>query len=118
MKSPESPDVYLIDQGKRRRVPNPTTMNNLFPDWTSIVESTDTDTILLGSDLDDGAVLFTDEDERIIDGWRTTYLIDGLKKRRIVSKDIFVKFNFNLNNIQAYPSLLVEAIPEGAAVIA
>jgi len=116
LKSPGSPDVYLIDQGMRRKIPNPTTMNNLFADWSSIVETTDTDTIIVGPELEDGAVLFSDENQKFDDGWRYTYLIDGLKKRRIVSKAAFTKYNFNDKAIQSYPSLLVESIPDGDVI--
>ena len=34
---PNRPEIYLIDQGYRRWIPDPATYNNLFRDWNGIV---------------------------------------------------------------------------------
>jgi len=117
MKSPGFPDVYLIDQGLRRKIPNPTTMNNLFQDWSSIVETADTDTIRLSFEIDDGAVLFENDEEAKVNGFRTVYLIDRGTKRPIRSKEIFAKYNFNAKAVQTFPKLLVDSIETGDALV-
>ena len=57
LKHPVSGEVFLIHEGTRRLIPNPTTYNSLFRDWNGIITDINVDTIDRGPDLSPDAIL-------------------------------------------------------------
>ena len=109
VKSPNAPQVYLIDpDGYRRWIPNPPTYNNLFRDWNGIITDIDTNEISEASPLTDGAVL-----ARGI-GTAPVYLVSNGMKRWITSPTAMDKYYFNWNTVVQIPSILVDSIPTGS----
>ena len=106
---PGQPSVWLIDQqGYKRGIPNPTTYNNLFRNWSGIVADVDANEIANGPGLDDGAVLLKGS------ATPSVYIIDGGKKRGITSPAVMDQYYFNWGTIVVIPDILLNAIPNGS----
>ena len=56
LRNPADGAIYLIDQGQKRHVDDPTAMTNLFNDWSTIPDI-DVQLIDNGIDIDDLVVL-------------------------------------------------------------
>lgn len=104
------PHIYLIDNGYRRHIPDPTTYNNLFRDWEGVVVDNDIDEIPEARAIQSGAILAK--------GHATpqVYLIDQGQKRHIVSPDVMEKFHFAWGRIYVVPQILIDAIPTGQPI--
>src|SRR4051794_14942050 len=79
------PEVYLIDRGFRRYIPNVTTYENLFRDWECIIEDIDIETIRLGDPLSDGASLVR------VTGREEVYFVDEGIRRLIPCAQVLDK---------------------------
>jgi hypothetical protein len=102
------PDIYLIDDdGTKRHIPDPTTYNNLFRDWTGI-KTVDPSTVTSGPDLTSGAYLAWAG----VDG-DPIYLVTNGQKRHIASPAVFDKFWFASNKVQTVPQSTLDALPNG-----
>lgn len=109
VKVPKQAPIWVIDQdGYRRWIPNPTTFNNLFRDW-SVVEELDVANIAETVPIDDGAILFKGS------ATANVYLTDRGNKRWITSPAVMDKYNFNWGKIVVVPQILVNMIPTGLA---
>lgn len=112
LKLPNDPAVYLIDQGKRRWVPDPGTYNNLFS--LPILQGVGTDYNLL--DIDLGTQITHDAVLAQPVGGAAVYLIDNGVKRQINSPDIMTKYNFDWNKIQQCPHIVLDFVPSGSTI--
>jgi hypothetical protein len=107
LKSVNDPKVYLIDQGTKRWIPNPSTYNNLFRDWTTIVVDIDVDEILTGAPLTDGAFLARAGTSAPV------YLIDQGTKRWILNPPTMEKYDFDWGKVKEVDAVLINALPNG-----
>jgi hypothetical protein len=107
VKLPNRPEIYLIDRGYRRWVPNPGTYNNLFRDWNGIVVDIDIDEIPMGPGISSGAVLVRAA------GTAPVYLVDQGVKRWIVSPAMMDRYHFAWNRVYVLPAGSVDPIPVG-----
>jgi len=105
VKTPNDPKIYLVDQGKRRWIPNPPTFNNLFRNWDVYV-GIDIMSIPEGKQITDGAFLSKGSGPEV-------YLIDNGVKRWIISPAVMDKYNFDWNKIVVIPQLAINYIPTG-----
>jgi hypothetical protein len=102
------PDIYLVDDdGTKRHIPDPTTYNNLFRDWTGI-KVVDTYAISSGPALTSGAYL----------GWDGVagdpiYLVSNGQKRHITSPTVMDKFWFDPTKVRTVPQSTLDALPNG-----
>jgi len=108
VKAPNSPKIYLVDEGKRRWIPNPATFNNLFRSWDVYV-GIDIMSIPEGQQISDGAFLGKSSKPEV-------YLIDNGKKRHITSPAVMDKYNFNWKTIIILPNLAIDYIPTGTPI--
>ena len=110
LKAPNNAAVYVVDpQGFLRWIPDPTTYNNLFRDWNSIIVDIDLVNIATGPALTSGAVLARGSTEAAV------YLISNGRKDWITSPAAMDKYDFNWNTIVQVPNILVDSIPAGAS---
>jgi len=108
VKTPNRPEIYLIDpDGFRRRIPNPQTYNNLFRDWNGVVVDIDITQIAESSPLTSGAILAR------ADGTAPVFLISNGVKRWVTSPATMDKYYFNWNRVYVVPGALVDFIPSG-----
>jgi len=108
MKSPGNPAVFLIDpEGYKRWIPNAATYNNLFVDWTGIIENTDVLSIYPGPPLSDGAFLAKASNSAAV------YLVSNGQKRWLTSPAVMDKYHFNWGAINVLLPAHLEAIPTG-----
>jgi hypothetical protein len=106
--NPNLPGVYLIDDdGIRRLVPDPATLNNLFTDSNHIIPTIDLNTIDEGSHLTSGAILARGINTNGI------FLITNGQKRLVTSPQAMDKFHFAFNKVKEVPVVLLDSIPEG-----
>jgi len=104
----DQPEIYIIIDGAKRHIPDPTTYNNLFATWGDVREALDLPSITTGHSLTHGAYLFRG------DGEAAVYLIDGNKKRHVTSPDIMSRYGFDWNKVRSVPASVVAAIETGA----
>jgi hypothetical protein len=105
VKLPNRPEIYLVDRGYRRWIPNPFTYNNLFRDWNGIVVDINITDISLGASFTSGAVLVRP------DGSAPVYLVDNGVKRWITSPAAMDKYHFNWGRVYVIPPVVVNSIP-------
>ena len=86
VRHPTRPEIYLIDNGYRRHIPNPWTFTNLFRRNVGIMELDKIDRIPTGASLPDGAVLLKPHNSDMI------YLIDLNCKRHVTSPETMEKY--------------------------
>ena len=110
VKLPNRPEIYLIDRGYRRWIPNPATYNNLFRDWNGVVIDIDILQIPLGPQISSGAVL-----AKAV-GTAPIYLVDQGTKRWIVSPDVFNRYHFAWGRVYSQPAAIIDPIPVGPAI--
>jgi len=107
VQSPGSPDIYLIDDdGTKRHIPDPTTYNDLFRDWSGI-QAMDVSTIASGPDVTSGAYLATPP------GGGPIYLVSNGQKRHVTSPAVMDKFWFNWAQVRQVPQSTLDALPNG-----
>lgn len=111
IRMPNQPTIYLVDQGLRRAVPDPSTYNNLFRDWEGIVVDIDVDAVPLGPPIAHGAVLVR------ADGAPSVYLVDRGVKRLVASPETMNRYHFAWSRIHVVPPSLVDAIPVGQTIV-
>src|SRR6185437_7413511 len=87
VRSPGHPQIYLIDGGVRRHIPDVMTYKNLFNDGQGIREI-DVASIPLGPQIRSGTVLTRAFDRSEV------YLIDNHEKRHVASPTTMRKYNF------------------------
>ncbi|WP_228014760.1 type II toxin-antitoxin system ParD family antitoxin [Fortiea sp. LEGE XX443] len=110
VKLPGQPEVYLVDGGYRRWIPNPETYNNLFRDWNNIIEEMTVANIPIGSSISDGAVLAKGY------GTAAVFLIEQGQKRWITSPEAMDKYNFSWQRVYQIPNILLDSISTGLSI--
>ncbi|RUS19420.1 hypothetical protein BC937DRAFT_87519 [Endogone sp. FLAS-F59071] len=106
---PNAAPVYLVLDGARHWIPNPTTYNNLFRDWNGIISSPDVNDIYLSYSLSDGAVLAKGAGDPV-------YLVSNGVKRWIISPSAMDKYHFNWDKIVQVPQVLLDGIQTGTNI--
>jgi hypothetical protein len=112
LKAPGNPKVYLVDQGYRRWIPDPTTYNNLFRDWNGIVQDPLIFDVPEGLQLASGTVLARGS------GTAPVYLVEPGSKRWIVDPHTMDVYYFSWDRIYAIPPVLLAGIPNGPNISA
>jgi len=106
VKHPSAPQIYLIDIGCRRWIPNPATYNNLFRDWDGIiVDANLVNSVDVGDDIADGALLARAE------GTAEVFFVDKRVRRRIDSPAAMDRYYFRWNAIRQVPKIVLDAVP-------
>ena len=115
LRNPADGAIYLIDQGRKRHVDDPTAMTNIFNDWSTLPDL-DVNLIDDGVDIDDNVCLAQGF------GRPEVFLIDkknvaGARiKRHVNSPATMTKYNFSWNKIYHVPPALIDATPTGTEV--
>ena len=110
--NPATGAIYLIDKGAKRHVDDPTAMNHIFNDWSTLPDI-DTQLIDDGVDIDDLVVLAQGFGDPAV------YLIDKKNaggqriKRHVANPQTMAKYNFSWNKISHVPPALISATPTG-----
>ena len=110
VKLPNAPEIYLIDEGYRRWIPDPATYNNLFRDWNGIVVDIDINAIPLSMPISSGAILARGN------GTAPVFLISNGVKRWITSPAAMDKYYFAWNRVYVVPVAFVNSIPNGSNI--
>lgn len=106
-KDPESPTIYLVDQGYKRAIPDAPTYNGLFRDWKGIVTDLDLSKVPEGPHLSAKNILVRSScDEK-------PYLIDGNMKRPIEGDQTLEAFHFDPKKVHVVPEVLIEPFQVG-----
>jgi len=106
---PHRPEVYLIDRGYRRHIPDIETYNNLFRDETGI-EDMDINTIPEDTPLSRDACLAR------VAGTAPVYLVDRGVKRHILTPSVMDRYHFSWRRVQNVPRTVLDPIPAGPAI--
>jgi hypothetical protein len=107
--SPGDPEVYLVDpDGYRRRIPNHTTYNRLFRNWSGIADESRLEAIALGPDLTTGTILVRGDQSDAI------YLLDQGRKRLVTDAAAMDKYWFNWSRIFSVRQGVIDRIPPAA----
>jgi hypothetical protein len=105
--------VYLIDQGQKRHIHDPTSYGNLFRTWDNIHVDLDVEAIDSGLPIDAGAFLFRCYDSPKV------FLYDAGRKRWIQSPATMDRYQFNWDRIQVFHIPLKDiAWPDGPVISA
>lgn len=112
IKLPGAPAVYLMDEGKKRHIPNPVVYNEIFKDWENIIEDLNIDLIETGEPLPETVFLFRCYNSPKV------FLVDGIPpnqvKRHIVSPAVMDRYNFDWRKIHIFNVPLdMIALPDG-----
>jgi hypothetical protein len=106
----QSPPIYLVDEGRKRHVPNPETYNNLFRDWARLDEVPDLNEIDDGTAISNGAIL-----ARAINT-APVYLIDNGTKRHVASEQTMDKYYFDWGKVKEVNQILLDNIQSGPQI--
>lgn len=102
--------VYLIDEGRKRLIPDHETYNTLFMDWGGIVQNLRLEEIETGPPLSAGAALVQAE------GQTAVWLIDCGRKRRVDGRpETMDKYRFKWPPAKV-PPIMLDCIPTGNPV--
>ncbi|MCZ7384968.1 MAG: hypothetical protein O8C63_09505 [Candidatus Methanoperedens sp.] len=112
---PGSAPIYLIDEGKKRHIPNPQVYNELFSTWEGVIDDIDIDEITTGVSIPETATLF-----KCIDSPKV-FLLDGVApnqvKRHIFSPDVMNRYKFNWGRVHLWNvPLSAIAFPDGTTI--
>jgi hypothetical protein len=107
VKAPGRPEIYLIDRGRRRWIPDPQTYGNLFRDWQGIHESRSYLDIPTSTPISHGAYLAKD------DGSPAVYLVDNGHRRWVTSPAAMDKYYFSWDQVRVVPDGTLDGIPAG-----
>jgi hypothetical protein len=112
IQAPGTPAIFLVDDnGTTRYIPDPTTYNNLFRDWSGI-QAVDPAIIAAGPPLTSGAYLATSAS-----GGGAIYLVSNGQKRHVSSPASMDKFWLNWGTVQSVPQSTLDGLPNGPDVV-
>jgi len=106
VRMPGTDTVYLIDQGKKRGIPNPQVYNALFRTWDNIHLDIDIDAITTGKVIDVNAILY-----KILSD-PSVFLYEYGTRRLIKSPAVMDRYQFDSNRIYVFPSIVFPDGPE------
>lgn len=98
VQEPGHPEIYLIDEGRKRHIPDPETFDDLFRDWNGVQQDLHLDEIETGPTISHAAVLAQAK------GAAEVWLVDAGIKRHVTSPAVMDKYNFR------WPTTRVDAI--------
>ncbi len=113
VRSPGKEEIYLVDCGQRRLIPNFSTYCNLFIDFRGIIIADGISSIPLNeTSLADGAIFVS------INGTqdKSVYLLDRageIVKRKVDPINIMSEYCFAEKNIKVFDSILIDSIRIG-----
>jgi len=107
---PGAAPVYLVLNGFRCWIPDPTTYGNLFVPGATIVQDINIGVVSEGPALSSGAVLAQGSASPQV------YLVTNGVKMWIPSPAIFNRYQFNSAAIQVVPQIIIDSIPTGPNV--
>jgi hypothetical protein len=107
---PGEPKVWLIDQGVRRHIPDPTTFERLFRNWDGIQQNP------AFALIDEGRPISTQAQLLTASGTPKVFLVEPNSKRWITSPVVMDRYNFNWGTITWVPKFLLDAIPTGSNI--
>ncbi|MBU4338515.1 lamin tail domain-containing protein [Patescibacteria group bacterium] len=109
------PEVYVLEHGIKRWIPNPAIFKNLFYDWGKIKKVAD-DMLNsfpngnnMGKIFSDGALLKSDKSPKV-------YLYDNGKLRWVTDPNIFNSNDFSWENITVIPDNKIKTLKVSADV--
>ena len=103
------PAIYLVLDGKRHHIPNPTTYNNLCGNSDTRHAVLDVNIVPDGGALSDGAILARPNNAPNV------YLVSNGKKRHVTSPAAMAKFGFD-GVIRVVDHVLLDFIPTGGPI--
>ncbi|MFX0196770.1 MAG: hypothetical protein ACFFCW_11640 [Candidatus Hodarchaeota archaeon] len=113
VKRPGEPAIYLIDEGKKRHIPNVATYNRLFRNWSGIREDLNIENCPEGNPIPTFALLFR------CTGSPKVYLLDGENenriKRHIASPYVMDEYHFDWSKVQEI-NCSVTNYPDGPVI--
>ena len=105
-----SESLYLIDEGRKRLIPDHETYDRLFMDWGGIVQNLQLDEIETGPPIPSGAALVQAE------GQTAVWLIESGHKRRVDGHpEVMEKYRFRWPPAKV-PPIVLDCIPTGTPV--
>ena len=106
LKNKATGQIYLMDCGKRRYIPNKQVYFKLFKDWDGSISDVDIDEIDEVDGIPETAILFKCNDSAKV------FLLDGVaphqKKRWIPSLEVFNRYYFNMRKVERFNEPLNE----------
>lgn len=104
------PAIWLILDGKRRHIPNPTSFNAIFKNWNTILTRFPQELSIIPT----GPPLLN---ARLIKGsGPAVYLTVDLSKRHIANPRTFNHFNFSWNKIINVSNAVISNLPTGPVI--
>ena len=107
---PGNPAIWLILNGVRRHIPNPATYDNLFRNWSGIVQDINANEIDDGGPISNGARLARPANEAPV------YLITNDVKMWVPSPAVMDEYHFDWNKVVSLPKVAIDSIPDGPHV--
>jgi len=91
IKLPDSPKVYIIENGEKKWIPTPEVFEQMGGDWNEIITATQSilDAI---ADLEDNLI-------RMIDDFKVFLVTDGVK-RHIPNPEVFLDYGFDWGDVK------------------
>jgi hypothetical protein len=81
-------EIYLVEDGFKRHIPDPQTYDSLFRDWNGILHDVNVHTIETGSPIPSGSQVAQAHGEDAV------YFVDGYVKHHIASPEAMDRFHF------------------------
>jgi hypothetical protein len=106
VQEPGHAEIYLIDEGRKRHIPNPPTYDDLFRNWEGVQPDLHLDEIDTGAAISDGAILAFGKSSPAV------YLVDRGHKRHVTSPGVMDKYYFYWPTTRV-DQILLDSIPDG-----
>ena len=106
---PRQAEVYLIDEGQRRWIPDPSTYDNLFRDWEGINKELYSGEIDEGPHISSGAFLAR--------AMYKVYLVTNQQKRWITTEETMDRYYFDWQKISQVPQRVLDELEDGSDIV-
>lgn len=112
------PRVYIMENGKRRHIPDPATFNlmNLRPEMIIVVSSQDLERIPAGSQIPSGLQANASLVEKAlyqVDGNPTVYIVYGNTLRGIPDPETLTHMGYNFSQVKRVSTQNLNMLPKG-----